>query len=116
MTMEGNTASRNAVNEEPNTVDRNQFGTGLESTGSELTINNENSAPRYKDEAGTDLEKGDDGEYKLRDVQSTASPTKGIPSEEVPSVEYEIEPSRLTLLWRRYRPFGHALIWLLVTA
>lgn len=111
LTMEGETTSHGSK-EEQNSFEK----IGTAPRGSETTISQE-VAPPYKNNSPTDIERGNEALYKLNRTSSTDSPPKRLPAEELASSSDEdLPPSRLTLLWRRYRPFGHAIIWLLVTA
>ena len=84
--------------------------------GSETTISQE-VAPPYKNNSPTDIERGNEALYKLNRTSSTDLPPKRLPAEELASSSaQDLPPSQLTLLWRRYRLFGHTIIWLLVTA
>jgi hypothetical protein len=84
---------------------------------SEITMTStSDTAPRYKNES-EDLEKDvDRKERKLADTSSFDSPQKSGRAEELDVDEDELEPSAFTRYWRKYRPFGHGIIWLLVTA
>ena len=78
-------------------------------------------APAYKNDKAynheIDLERGErlPGETKLADSSSVESPGKIGATDKIGEDE-EYPPSWLTRTWRKYRPFGHAIIWLLVTA
>jgi hypothetical protein len=83
--------------------------------GSEAMISPE-VAPRYKHDPETagDIEKGE-ARSKLEETLSTESrPKHGDTTEYQEDDEYE--PGIVSRYWRKYRPFGHAIIWLLVTA
>lgn len=83
---------------------------------SETTVSHD-IAPKYKNdpEIEEDMEKGKVA--KLGDSSSEELPRK-IASEEDLRNEEELddEPGLIKTYWRRYRPLGHAIIWLLVTA
>jgi hypothetical protein len=74
-------------------------------------------APKYKSDLDIeeDMEKGKVA--KLGDSSSEELPRK-IATEEDLRNEEEVddEPGLIKTYWRRYRPLGHAIIWLLVTA
>jgi len=73
-------------------------------------------APAYNHEI--DLECGNEklpGETKMADSSSMESPSKIGAAHEIGEDE-EYPPSWVTRTWRKYRPFGHGIIWLLVTA
>lgn len=79
-------------------------------------------SPAYKNDKAynheIDLERGNEklpGETKLADSSSMESPSKiGAIDENGEDEEYA--PGWMTRTWRKYRPFGHAIIWLLATA
>ena len=80
-------------------------------------------APAYKNDNAysheIDLERGNEKlprETKLVDSSSTETPRKAGATDEIGDDEEEYPPSWVTRTWRKYRPFGHAIIWLLVTA
>ena len=84
--------------------------------GSETTFSSPEIAPAYKNDP--DLERGIEklqGGNKLAEISSTESPQKVSGAEDVQEHE-EYPPGVVTRIWRRYRPFGHAIIWLLLTA
>jgi hypothetical protein len=113
-------------------VDR-RFSTEKVSSGERMPIRDETHrasdatfspeiAPAYKNDKAynheIDLERGDErlpGEIKQVDSSSMESPGKIGATDEIGEDE-EYPPSWLTRTWRKYRPFGHAIIWLLVTA
>jgi hypothetical protein len=73
-------------------------------------------APKCKQdfEKTRDIEKGEGG-LKLEETSSTESPPQhGAINEYNEDGVYE--PGLASRFWRKYRPFGHAIIWLLATA
>jgi hypothetical protein len=84
--------------------------------GSEATISPE-VAPKYKHDPETagDIEKGEGGS-KLEETSSTESRPKHGDTNEYNEDDDVYEPGIVSRYWRKYRPFGHAIIWLLVTA
>jgi hypothetical protein len=85
--------------------------------GSEIAIT-QGVAPRYinKNNSTEDIEKGVDSgaDGKLPEKSSLDSPQRIGSTETVEDDDYP--PSVFTRYWRTYRPWGHAAIWLLVTA
>lgn len=84
--------------------------------GSETTFFSPEIAPVYKNDI--DLERGIEkrpDDTKLGDTASTESPQKVAAPQEIEDDE-DYPPGIVTRTWRRYRPFGHAIIWLLLTA
>ena len=83
---------------------------------SETTVSHD-IAPKYRSDPDIeeDMEKGKVA--KLRGSSSEELPRK-IAAEEDLRNEEEVddEPGLIKTYWRRYRPLGHAIIWLLVTA
>ena len=68
-----------------------------------------------REERERDIEKGNPM-TKLAE-RSSEDLTKKVPStEEENEEELEDEPGLIKRYWRGYRPLGHAIIWLLVTA
>lgn len=53
---------------------------------------------------------------KLAEMSPTTESPQQMPTAEEISAEDEYEPGFITRYWRKYRPFGHAIIWLLLTA
>lgn len=53
---------------------------------------------------------------KLAGLSSTTESPQQMPAAEEISAENEYEPGFITRYWRKYRPFGHGIIWLLLTA
>jgi hypothetical protein len=53
---------------------------------------------------------------KLAGLSSTTESPPQMPAAEEISAENEYEPAFITRYWRKYRPFGHGIIWLLLTA
>jgi CNT family concentrative nucleoside transporter len=83
---------------------------------SEATVSHD-IAPRYKSDPDIeeDIEKGNVA--KSGDSSSEELPRKVVPNEDLRNEEeVDDEPGVIKTYWRRYRPFGHAIIWLLVTA
>lgn len=83
---------------------------------SETTFSSPEIVPAYKPDVDLEpgIEKRPDNN-KLADNASTESPQKvGGPQEIEDDEDYP--PGFVTRTWRRYRPFGHAIIWLLLTA
>lgn len=74
-------------------------------------------APKYKQDPETtgDLEKGDNGS-KLEETSSTESHPRHGAINEYHEDDDVYESGIASRYWRKYRPFGHAFIWLLVTA
>jgi hypothetical protein len=73
--------------------------------------------PTY--ERDIDLEHGIEkrrAEFPLAEKSSIDSPPKIEPGEEIEQEDEEDQPGIVTRYWRKYRPFGHAIIWLLFTA
>jgi concentrative nucleoside transporter, CNT family len=71
--------------------------------------------PAYKSE--TDLEQGIEKlpeDNKFEEISSAESQKVGGAGDIQEHEEYR--PGVVTRIWRRYRPFGHAIIWLLLTA
>jgi len=90
--------------------------------GSDATFSPE-IAPAYKNDNAyshdIDLERGNEkipGDTKLVDSSSTESPRKVGATDEIGGDEEEYPPGWVTRTWWKYRPFGHGIIWLLVTA
>lgn len=83
--------------------------------GSEATFSSPEIAATYKNDH--DLERGIEerpDDTKLGDTASTESPHKTVAAQETEHEDYP--PGIVTRTWGRYRPFGHAIIWLLFTA
>ena len=76
-------------------------------------------APRYKFDS-EDIEKNGDhipSEAKVAETSSVESPRKiGTAQDNHAEDDEYYEPGVITRYWRKYRPFGHAILWLLVTA
>ena len=85
--------------------------------GSETTFPPPEITPAYKND--DDLERGieiiPEDETKLADNASAESLRKIGGAQETDDDE-GYPPGIVTRTWRRYRPFGHAIIWLLLTA
>lgn len=84
---------------------------------SERTLSHD-IAPKYKADPDIeeDIEKG-----KVAKSGDTSSeeqlPRKIVSNEDLRNEEeLDDEPGAIKTYWRRYRPLGHAIIWLLVTA
>ena len=69
--------------------------------------------PKYQHD--NDLETAIETKIPEKRRLSEEFPQKIDATEEIPSDE-EYQPGFITGYWRKYRPFGHAIIWLLVTA
>jgi hypothetical protein len=85
--------------------------------GSEATFSSPEIAPTYKNDH--DLERGIEerpDDTKLGDTVSTESHRKTVAAQELGDDDDDYLPGIVTRTWRRYRPFGHAIIWLLFTA
>jgi concentrative nucleoside transporter, CNT family len=83
--------------------------------GSETTFPSPEITPAYKN--NPDLEQGIEklqGANRLAEVSSTESQKVGGAKDVQEHEEYS--PGAVTRIWCRYRPFGHAIIWLLFTA
>jgi hypothetical protein len=111
--MEGQ-ETLNTANKE-GTLPEKRHDIGTEHKGPQLTLSTE-VGPQFKNgssesEGGKRIET----EYKLNEVSSTDSPPR-IPEGESSSEDHELASSLLVLFWRRYRPIGHTLIWMLLTA
>lgn len=74
-------------------------------------------APKCKQdfEKTGDIEKGEGGS-KLEETSSTESPPQHGAINEYNEDDGVYEPGITSRFWRKYRPFGHAIIWLLATA
>jgi hypothetical protein len=73
-------------------------------------------APKYKQDHETiDIEKGE-GPSKLEETSSTESPPQHGAINEYNEDDGVYESGIASRFWRKYRPFGHAIIWLLATA
>jgi hypothetical protein len=92
-------------------------GQEQEHRGSEARVSQE-IGPAYKNEMDPerDVEKGQPSDSKMAETSSMDSPQKVGATEEIGVDEDEYEPGFVTRYWRRYRVFGHAIIWLLLTA
>src|SRR5215471_13330944 len=83
--------------------------------GSETIFSLPDITPSYQNDP--DLERGIEKlrrDNALEEIPSTES-HKGGGTEDVKDQE-EYRPGAVTRVWGRYRPFGHAIIWLLLTA
>jgi hypothetical protein len=84
--------------------------------GSKATFSSPEIVPTYKSDH--DLERGIEerpDDTKLGDAASTESHQKTAAAQELGDDD-DYPPGMVTRTWRRYRPFGHAIIWLLFTA
>jgi len=75
-------------------------------------------APAYKNDVDLEQGKGIEiqpGDNKLAEISSTESPQNVGTGEELKGDE-EYPPGVATRIWHRYRSFGRAIIWILLTA
>lgn len=103
-----------ANGENGNTSTKGEFGeNGIRSDSENPT--DSNIIPSYKTdldrEIGVDQNQSDG---KLAEIAWTDPPNNIGGADEIP--DDEEEPGFVTRTWRRYRPIGHTIVWIIVTA